>query len=281
MDAIDRLNQQVHLGLVVESFESARYLNAHLTRPVNVWVKVDVGTRRTGIDIRDVATIRELCLEIASSRQLNLTGLLTHAGQTYKAHSREEICGLYRESVGSLNRVREQLAQGGLKGLQISVGDTPGSTLCEFGTVDEIRPGNFVFFDAQQLAAGVCHEEQIAVALACPVVAKHPQRQELVIYGGAVHLSKDSLPWEGQSIHGLVALPGEKRWGKLLPGAAVTKVSQEHGVVHIPLEHFEQVEIGSLICVVPAHSCLAVQAMGKYLSLDGEWITTILPQTAF
>ena len=30
------------------------------------------------------------------------------------------------------------------------------------------------------------------MVIACPVVALHPERKEVIIYGGAVHLSKDN-----------------------------------------------------------------------------------------
>ncbi len=78
--------------------------------------------------------------------------------------------------------------------LKLSVGDTPGcSLLPDFPGVDEIRPGNFVFYDAEQLEIGSCASNQIAVALACPIVARHPERNEVVLYGGAIHLSKESF----------------------------------------------------------------------------------------
>jgi D-serine deaminase-like pyridoxal phosphate-dependent protein len=111
------------------------------------------------------------------------------------------------------------------------------------------------------------------------VVAVHPEQKEVVIYGGAVHLSKDSHAWGAvQNAYGLVSLPAQNGWGwndnKII--GYLRSLSQEHGVVVMPEGIPEEVRPGSLLCVFPAHSCLTVQAMGKYTNLDGETIHTML-----
>ena len=58
-----------------------------------------------------------------------------------------------------------------------SIGDTPAMSVVDnFDVIDEIRPGNFVFYDVMQQNIGFCYFEDIAVALAVQVVAKHPER---------------------------------------------------------------------------------------------------------
>jgi D-serine deaminase-like pyridoxal phosphate-dependent protein len=97
----------------------------------------------------------------------------------------------------------------------------------------------------------------------------------VVIYGGAIHLSKDTLQVNGQTAFGLVTLPEGERWGAPLEGAFVRSVSQEHGVVRLSPEDFARVHVGDLVCILPAHSCLTLQCMGELLSLDGQRITTM------
>ena len=78
--------------------------------------------------------------------------------------------------------------------LIVSVGDTPSCSVAEnFLGVDEIRPGNFVFYDLTQNMIGSNNISQVAVAMACPIVALHKDRQEIVIYGGGIHFSKDKM----------------------------------------------------------------------------------------
>ncbi|MBK8048603.1 MAG: hypothetical protein IPK16_16670 [Anaerolineales bacterium] len=68
-----------------------------------------------------------------------------------------------------------------------------------------MRPGNFVFYDWTQVQVGSCGFDDVAVVAACPVVGKYPDRHEVVLYGGAVHLSKDFLtrPMARWSLGGL------------------------------------------------------------------------------
>ena len=109
--------------------------------------------------------------------------------------------------------------------------------------------------------------------MACPVVALHPEREEAIIYGGAIHLSKDYFEEDGVRKYGLVCLPGEMRWGPPLRGAYVSRLSQEHGVLHLNSDDLAQLHLGDLVFIIPAHSCLTVQAMGEYLSLSDRRIS--------
>jgi D-serine deaminase-like pyridoxal phosphate-dependent protein len=174
-----------------------------------------------------------------------------------------------------MQRVRGSVVNAGVEKCRISVGDTPGCSLVEdLGGVDEIRPGNFVFYDAMQWRLGSCSEEDIAVALACPVVARHPQRDELVIHGGAVHLSLSHLPdEEGKPIYGFLASKSDNGWGAVVEGAVVTSLSQEHGVIRGGRAFVEDTRVGDIVTIIPIHSCLTVNLMRQYLSLDGGIIS--------
>jgi D-serine deaminase-like pyridoxal phosphate-dependent protein len=272
------LAQRIHLGLLVESEESVRQLAAALDASVDIWIKVDVGGHRTGIAWDQSEQVAQLARYINSAPALRLRGLLTHASQTYGGRGKDDVCRRYTESVLRISGLRDNLHQLGIGPLAVSVGDTPGTSLCaDLGPVDEIRPGNFVFYDTQQLQIGSCLPEDIAVALACPVVALHPERSEIIVYGGAIHLSKDFMLEGDKRMYGWICLPDEhsQRWGAPLPGAYVSGLSQEHGILHIPAEQLEQIHVGDLVCILPAHSCLSVTLMKRYLTLDGRSIDTM------
>ena len=276
---LDLLAGRVRLGLLVESPETAAVLGAGLTHPVEIWLKIDTGTGRTGLPWDQPDQVQRLAECVQSYPHLSLRGLLTHAGNTYTAPNPASAARLFEASKERLHGLRTvllnrpELAPRGLAGLQVSVGDTPGcSASSDFTHADEIRPGNFVFFDAQQYSLGSCSSKDIAVTLACPVVALHPERGEAVVYGGAIHLSKDTFEWQGERAYALVCLPEGERWGEPLPGAAVVRLSQEHGVLRLGPQDLARLRVGDLLCLIPAHSCLTAQALGRYLSLDGRWI---------
>jgi len=151
----------------------------------------------------------------------------------------------------------------------ISIGDTPCCSLADdFNGVDEIRPGNFVFYDVTQLKLSACKPKQIAVGLACPVVAVHEDR--VVIYGGGVHLSKEFLTDEsGVRNFGLVAKLKHSGWKAPIKDAQVISLSQEHGIVKLPPHELNNLHLGDLLVILPIHSCMTANLMGEYLLLDG------------
>ena len=270
-EEINRLAGLVNLSILVESEEAVNELDKRLQSEVSVWVKVDTGMGRAGILCEMEEEVEAICRKILASPTLKLTGLLTHAGQTYHVSTTQEILGLYAESNRYINELKNFLVlKLGVK-LQVSVGDTPGCWLSEdLGAVDEIRPGNFLLFDAMMMDLGVCSSDQVAIAVACPVVAKHPWRNEIIIYGGAIHLSKEYLLHEEQPIYGYAVEIGNVGWEFQGRENYVISLSQEHGIVHLSDELFGRVKIGDLIGIMPVHSCLAVDTLGHMLDFDGN-----------
>lgn len=266
---IGALAQQVTLGLLVESVETAVALH-QLPAPANIWLKIDVGYRRTGIDWQDEGLATAVAQAISTAPHLRLRGLLTHAGHTYAARGQTAVVAIYTQMLTRLQAMQRALAQHGWQ-LEISVGDTPSASLVdEFRGVDEIRPGNFVFYDLMQAQIGACGLEDIAVALACPVVARHPARQQLVLYGGAVHLSKEALHEADGVSYGRIARLAATGW-EILPHRVIS-LSQEHGIVQGDETLMAETAVGDLLLVLPVHSCLTADLMRHYLTLDGVWL---------
>ncbi|MEM8533033.1 MAG: alanine racemase [Chloroflexota bacterium] len=271
IEQINQLAQRIQLGLLVESIEVVQFLAEHLTAPVHVWMKIDVGYHRTGI----TWTAPEACMAVAKAIEavphLSFKGLLTHSGHTYAARSKTQVEAIYQETVTRMKHIQEHLSAAGLGQAEISIGDTPScSVVDDLSAVDEIRPGNFVFYDVMQLEIGSCTEAEIGVAVACPIVAKHPERNELVVYGGAVHLSKDAIEVNGTRIFGYVALLEHEGWGASLRQAYVSGISQEHGLIRVDSDIFDRFNIGDIIAILPVHSCLTVNLLRNYLTTTGE-----------
>ena len=274
INRINDLASRIKLNLLVESLEVVNFLEMHLRSPVDVWIKVDVGYHRTGIPWDDQQRLKSVARRINQCQKLRFAGILTHAGNTYHAKSRDEINSIFIETKQRMQASADLLRRFGNSHLQISVGDTPCCSIAEsFEGVDEVRPGNFVFYDVMQLHLGSCNEDQIALALACPVVAKHEQRKEMVVHGGAIHLSKEVLVGEnGQKIFGYAVELTETGWSRIDKSCFVSSISQEHGIVRTNNEFFRKTKIGDLIAILPVHSCLTVNLMKKMITLEGEEI---------
>jgi D-serine deaminase-like pyridoxal phosphate-dependent protein len=189
---------------------------------------------------------------------LQFRGFLTHAGQTYSAKSREEILNIHRKTSAILFSLKQNYIQK-FPGIITSTGDTPSCSLAEYFTgIDEIRPGNFVYYDLMQLRLGSCRFEQIAAAVVCPVVSVYPARNEALIYGGAVHLSKESIiNADGSKNFGLIVPFIDGKWQKPEGDDSLVSLSQEHGIFKTDSHWARSLKPGDLVAVIPVHSCLA------------------------
>jgi D-serine deaminase-like pyridoxal phosphate-dependent protein len=143
--------------------------------------------------------------------------------------------------------------------------------MSNFEFITELRPGNFVFYDLMQTRIGACSLDQVAVAVACPIVALHPERNEIIIYGGGIHFSKEaySHPNYG-TCYGLVVSDNENSWSTPIPNTYISKLSQEHGVVSCSTAFIEQCSIGQVIKILPVHSCMTANLLQQIFTTEGE-----------
>ncbi len=268
LSEVDVLAGRVALGLLVDNGVAVDAL-AGLDHPVRVWIEVDSGQGRTGVPWSEAAVATALAARVRTVTGRPIAGLLTHAGHSYAAGSPARVREIHAETVARMGRLADEVARAQGARPAISVGDTPGCSLAgDLSGADEIRPGNFVFFDATQLAIGSCAPSDLAMAVACPVVGAYPGRGEIVLHGGAVHLSKDSFTLDGERVFGLLAAPGATGLGVPEPGSRITALSQEHAVARVPDP--DRWRVGDVAVVFPAHACLAAEMFSEYLAVTGE-----------
>jgi D-serine deaminase-like pyridoxal phosphate-dependent protein len=252
----------VRLGLLVSNQLAAEWLAEADIPELEVWIEIDEGSGRTGFPVSDPGPIVRAVETLSRNRKLHIGGLLTHAGRTYRCHTPAEVLEVHHENMEKLARLKAAMP-----GMKLSYGDTPGCSLAnDFSNMDELRPGNFVFYDVMQHQIGACRKEDIAVAVACPVVDKH------MLYGGAVHLSKDSIEVNGRSVFGEVVACTREGWRAFDKPWYVIGLSQEHGWLdpHHPAAGTYQP--GDLLGVLPVHSCLTADLYPGYLTTRGTWL---------
>ncbi len=274
LPVVHSLAMKASLSVMVEEELVVKALNKAIDNPVSVFIKVDTGYGRTGISWQDIDRILSLIELINSYEKLSCRGLVIHAGHSYK--NAQSIHAILKESIERIAYLRNHiLAQ--YPSMLISYGDTPSCSIgSEFPGIDEFRPGNFVFYDLVQHHLGACEYDEIAVAMACPVVAIHPDRRQVVIYGGAVHFSKDSMTINGQTVYGQMVELSGSGWGKPVHQAWLVSLSQEHGILQMPAAYnLDQIKIGQILYFLPVHSCLTADKMGAYYSIQRDSLITI------
>lgn len=274
--ALNHLAANIKLNVLVENIEGATALAQKITNPLGIYIEIDTGHNRTGISSSKTAAIDAIIQLLRTNKKIRFRGFLSHAGHTYSARSTNEIFSRHFDALLKLKSLKKRFSPS-FPDIEVSIGDTPSCTLCtNFNGVDEIRPGNFVFFDLMQQNLGVCDFEDIAVRMVCPVVAKHSSRNEVVIYGGAIHLSKEWLRnAAGKQFYGRIVI--HKKGEKTLLGERnyVARLSQEHGILRISQKNFSLIDIGDLVEIIPVHSCLTANLAKSYITTEGEEISMI------
>ncbi len=258
MEQVNQLASAIQLNVLIESEYVASFLQKNAKYKMGVFIKIDSGFHRTGLQMQENHRIDFILNMLKGSPLLYFKGFLTHAGHAYHARGKNEILEIKENAAEGLQILKQKYKMQ-YPDLLLSFGDTPSCSLADdCAEFDEIRPGNFVYYDVMQYHLGSCRLEDIAVLAACPVVAVHPQREEVVIYGGAVHLSREFIEADdGFKLFGYVVLLDENgKWQSPVPGAYVSSLSQEHGIVKMPKSFLKQTREGSVLGILPIHSCL-------------------------
>jgi len=153
----------------------------------------------------------------------------------------------------------DRLQENGIACETISVGSTPTAMHApDWQGVTEIRPGNYVFFDKFQADIGSCRRQEVAATVLTTVVAHYPAHNRMLIDAGALALSKDlGADHLGREIV-FGAVPNH-------PQLKIFSISQEHGLItaNDPLA-FGKYPVGSLLRIIPNHSCLTAALFPKY-----------------
>ena len=272
IDRIDALAENIELSLFLFEKETAELLDRELSNQVSTYIEIDTGAGRTGFRPEQREQIEQLADSLLLSQHLKFKGFYSHPGHSYAARSQKQVLAVHQEVLDIMRALKSDF-ENGTGDLACCIGDTPCCSIAEdFEGIDEISPGNFVYYDLMQAQIGSCLPGDIAVALAAPVVARHPDRKDLIIHGGAVHLSKEFISISGdERIFGrpVAISDGDLHWGPAVEGSHLKYISQEHGVLKCSDALFQTVRPGDLIGILPVHSCLTANLMrGNQQVLD-------------
>jgi len=256
---IDKIASNISLQVLVSNMQHINHLSK-LKNRVGVMIKIDVGYHRSGIWFEETERVKQIILEILKQPNLFFMGLLSHFGNSYEARNKEQITGTGKKSIHRLLMLKNKLSKDLGMVIYTSIGDTPtASVLDDFSGIDELRPGNFVFYDLMQLQIGSCYLQQISAVMRCAVVDKKPKEKQLIIHGGAVHFSKESFDYGGKKSHGKVVNTTSDSWK--LSESYLINLSQEHGIVQCDEADYNLYEIGDYVDIIPVHSCLTANLM--------------------
>jgi len=258
------------LALITDDLEVPPLLDEAARRAgltLELFLKVDCGYHRCGVEPERPEAL-EIPRRIDAARNLRFAGILTHAGHSYHARSRAELLGIAAHERDLMAGFAARLRADGIEVPTVSVGSTPTVTQVEhLEGVDEVRPGNYIFFDAFQATLGCCSFDDCALTVLASVVHRDRLRRRIVIDAGAVALSKDRGPVEfdpGCGYGRVLDLEGADL------GLRVGSLSQEHGEVLVEDERLlDGLRVGTRLRLLANHSCLTAAQHEHYHVLEG------------
>lgn len=266
--SIDTIAENSDLTIFLNDPASASFFADKAARDMNVFIEIDAGHNRSGVSLDNIELINELRNIIEKSKALRFYGFYVHDGRTYQAKGKKSVEEVITPVMAGLQ---------GLKNLypdsRICLGDTPSCSLQEtFPGIDEMSPGNNVFYDFMQTDIGSCSLGDIAVAVACPVAQVKKEAGEAVLHGGAVHFSKERMKWNNREIYGVPIEFDNNEFGDLIPDGYLKGLSQEHGIITGNSDWISGLKPGDTVCIFPVHSCLTANLFGRYRTLNGELV---------
>ena len=270
-DEAIEISRDCELSLLTDDVEvpdqlndAARRANVHL----DLFLKVDCGYHRCGVEPTNPDAI-EIPRRISNASNLRFAGILTHAGHSYNCQTKAEVLALARHERDLMAGFAEMLRTEVGPVPIVSIGSTPTiTTVDDLDGIDEVRPGNYIFFDAFQATLGSCALDDCALTVLASVVHRDRSRLKVIVDAGAIALSKDRGP---------VGLNPNCGYGRVLNLAGVdlnltvSEMSQEHGVIIAKDENtFDGLRVGSRVRVLANHSCLTAAQHSYYNVLEGE-----------
>jgi D-serine deaminase-like pyridoxal phosphate-dependent protein len=234
------------ISVAADSMEVARPISnaaaaAGLRLPL--LIEVDTGLRRLGVQPRQAVSLARELVELDG---IELAGLFTHEGHVYTdARSAEEKQAMTQAACAAVAEAAELIRADGIPLATVSVGSSGTFRFAvECENLTEVRPGTYVFNDLSQLLQGAATQTDIAAFVIATVVGR-PEATRAVIDAGSKVLTSDRL---------IVSDPG-RTFGSVAgyPGACVTRLSEEHGLVELPPD--TDMRVGDRVAIVPNHIC--------------------------
>jgi len=245
-ERLRRLAATATIAVGVDSAAGATMMGASLGQTagsVSVLVEIDSGHHRSGVSPDAAGAVAEA----ASRAGLQVAGVFTFPGHSYAPGMPAEAAAQEQQA---LRQATKSLAAAGFEATRRSGGSTPTTLLTEGSAATEVRPGVYVFGDAQQLELGRCAVEDIALTVAATVVSHHETPPDtparFIIDAGSKILGSDRPAWASG-------------FGRLIDhlDARVTALSEHHATVEWPFGT-PAPPIGGRLRVAPNHVCLAI-----------------------
>ncbi len=239
----------------VAAVQQAAKMLGEKAAKVKLMIEIDSGHHRSGVSPAQAVEIAGAARDLG----LRVHGVFTFPGHSYAP---EAMDSAINDEHKALAEAACLLREAGHNIKRISGGSTPTAELSDSSVLTEVRPGVYVFGDAQQFELGRTKWEDIALSVATTVVSRHegdgqiPRR--IVVDAGSKVLGADRPAWASG-------------FGRVVecPEARITALSEHHATVQWP-EDQELPAHGTVLRVIPNHVCIAVNLVDSVLAIHPD-----------
>ena len=236
-------------------------------------IEIDTDDHRSGVkpdaDLL-IAVARALVSASTDSGGTNVTGVMTHAGESYNLSSEDELILFSEQERSGCVRAADRLREAGFSCPLVSIGSTPTAlSYQKLDGVNEVRAGVYVFFDLVMYNVGVCGIGDIALSVLTSVIGHQPDKGWVIVDAGWMALSRDRGTQMQKEDFGYGKVCNAE--GNPIEGAIVTGANQEHGIVHVAESAQDIIAaypIGTLLRVLPNHACATAAQFRIYNIVD-------------
>ncbi|MDI3535413.1 MAG: hypothetical protein PWQ82_1778 [Thermosediminibacterales bacterium] len=255
LERLYNLSNEVKVVCSVDTFESASFLNKKALEKNTIFdcmILIDSGLKRLGISVDQV---KEFYNRLKALKGIRIAGVATHGGHVYGASDFDEIKEAACEEVNCVTEAAKIIEQEGGNCEFIALGSTPTvKAINDFKKIKQIRPGNYVFYDAIQVALGVVPIERCALSVLGTVISI-PEQGRAVIDVGSKVLSSDTGAHGNNRIEGYGLVKNHK-------SIVINGLSEELGKIYYNPEE-DKLKIGQVLEIVPNHACSVVNMVNK------------------
>ena len=215
-------------------------------------VECDTGFGRNGVQTPEAAL--DLARSAIALRGLRFEGLMTFP-------NRPPGTGLF------LERALELFKRAGIPVPVVSGGGTPAIfTAQQLPMLTEHRAGTYLYNDCMVVASGTASWDDCAMRVRATVVSR-PTTDRAILDCGTKVLTSDQYTVKG--------------FGHVMeyPEAAITSLSEEHGVVDLSACR-ERPAVGDVVEVVPNHCCVVSNMVDEVYGVRDQRVEAVWPVAA-
>lgn len=242
------LAQTTCVVLSLDGVEAAAAINTQLAKAgitLDYLMIIDCGLGRFGVQPEQAAALAKALQPLT---QLRFTGISTHPGQVYGQSDNAGVAIVAMEEIKALETAATLLIAAGFPPAVVATGSTPTAPFAvKSSVITTLRPGNYIFHDAIQVALGVSTLEQCALSVLATVIA-HPRPGLYIIDAGSKCFGLD------KGAHGVALLNGfgiVKSHSELV----LEGLSEEVGKLRVVGE--TTIAVGDKLEIIPNHACSA------------------------